>query len=47
MIATLNCFALLIPATVKVPLYAEFATPAVLFVLVMLITSTSEPTFKS
>ena len=33
-IATLNCFALLIPATLNVPLYAEFATPVVFVVLV-------------
>lgn len=44
---TLNCFALLIPVTVNAPLNAEFATPVGLFVLLMLMISTSDPTLKS
>ena len=38
---------LLIPVIVNVPLYAEFATPAVLFVLIIFRTSTCAPIVKS
>jgi len=42
-----KCFELLIPVTVNVPLYAEFAAPARFCVLVTLTTFTSQPIERS
>ena len=45
-IEIVNCLALIIPVTSKVPLYAEFATPVVLVLLLILTISTLAPVFK-
>ena len=46
LIARVNCLALVIPATSNVPLYAEFATPVVLALLLILTISTVAPLVK-